>query len=430
MMKTAATLSALTALAATTTTTTGNVVVMAEESYDSYSSYDNKYGGVDKYGKYGGYKDYGKYGGYTDKYGGYDDYGYGMYPKYSFFKPWTWKYKNSYNYYDSKDDHYDPHESDHHHYANLEEEAHKLIGVQREKIVEKEFDFRRDVNLTLVCDGISQLWTEDGCLSDFARENFMIPDNFTLSSDRKELNVQFLEFCTPEAEAESMTPTDYMTTAFNGADEQSLCTCYCHPGKVSIGCHSEFVNDGHHALHGNGMSSNFSQILEEALSFSALKSRYVPVKKHGKSAKYSKFGYDETKFTGISQSIFSICFGERFQFQLPPFIDFMPLSLLNLQTTLQGSTAPFKAGDAQVTTISSTSTIWSYQGILARFFNAKYPIFPFVQTRKYDSPTCHAPENVLDKCNLACSDAHNRGVIPENHFSKHCGLEPYGPGHF
>ena len=151
------------------------------------------------------------------------------------------------------------------------------------------------------------------------------------------------------------------------------------------------------------------------------------MKKHGKSDKYSKFGYDETKFTGISQTIFKICFGEDFQFQLPPF--FNPFSLLNLQTTLQGSTAPFKAGDAQVTTISSTSIIWSYQGILAQFFNAKYPIFPFVQTRKYDSPTCHAPENVLDKCNYACSDAHYRGVIPENQFSKHCGLEPYGPNH-
>jgi len=423
MMKTAATLSALTALAATTTTTTGNVVVMAEESYDSYSSYDNKYGGVDKYGKYGGYKDYGKYGGYTDKYGGYDDYGYGMYPKYSFFKPWTWKYKNSYNYYDSKDDHYDPHdphESDHHHYANLEEAAHKLIGVQREKIVEKEFDFRRDVNFTQVSALASQFWNPDGTLSDIARENFPAAENFTFTPEEQALNAQFLEF---------LTPTDYMTTAFNGADDQSLCTCYCHPGKVSIGCHSEFVNDGHHAFH--GMSSNFSQILEGALSLSALKSSYVPVKKHGKSDKYSKFGYDETMFTGISQSIFSICFGEReFQMPVPPFMNFNPFSFLNLQTTLQGSTAPFKAGDAQVTQVSSTSIIWSYQGLLAQIFNAKYSIFPFVQTRKYDSPTCHAPHNVLDKCNIACSDAHNRGVIPENHFSKHCGLKPYGPGDF
>jgi len=437
MMKTAATLSALTALAATTTTTTGNVVVMAEESYDSYSSYDNKYGGVDKYGKYGGYtdkyggyKDHGKYGGYTDKYGGYDDYGYGTYPKYSFFKPWTWKYKNSYNYYDSKDDHYDPHESDHHHYANLEEAAHKLIGVQEEKIVEDRFDFRTDVGFDEGSDGLSELFTDFGTLSVFARQNLpqTMVDTMSDTAEDRAFNVEL---------AKTMTPTDYMTTAFQGADDQSLCTCYCDPGKVSIGCHSEFVNNGHHALH--GMSSAISDALENALSLSALKSRYVPVKKHGKSDKFSKFGYDETTFTGISQTIFSICLDNVTS---PPnpnattttttttttipgsFFPFNPFSLLNLQTTLQGSIAPFKAGDAQVVTQSSTSIIWSYQGLIESLFNAKYPIMPFVQTRKYGSPTCNAPQNVLDQCNSVCSDAFNRGRIPKNQFSEKCGLEP------
>lgn len=394
MMKTAATLSALTALAATTTTTTGNVVVMADShSYDSYSSYDNKYGGVNKYGRYGGY---------TDKYGGYDDYGYGTYPKYSMWKPWTWKYKNSYNYYDPYD---------HHHYANFKEEAHKLIGVQEEKISEDPFDFRREVpGFTDLNDFISELYTASGRLSRFARENLpkSVLDTVKDTPKDRAFNAKLKK---------AIKPSDFMNDAFQGADDQSLCTCYCDPGKVSIGCTSYFVNDGHSAFHGTDSAIN--SFLENAISFSALKSRYVPVKPD----KSDKFGYDETTFTGISQTIFEILFGPE-GISIP---DFTSFSLLNLQATLQGSTAPFKAGDAQVTTLSSTSIIWSYQGLLAELFNRVYPIFPFVQTRKYGAPTCYAPQKVLDQCNSVCSNAFNNGEIPENQFSEKCGLEPLSP---
>merc|ERR1712100_489719 len=231
----------------------------------------------------------------------------------------------------------------HHLHADLKKEAHKLIGVQAEKIVEDPFELSMIDNSTFdrLAEVLENVEPEPGFCELLYPESLceLIEANGGFSVARKDKAKSIMN---------QVGVGDFVNTAFQGADVQSLCTCYCDPGQASIGCTSYFVNDGHRTF--DGLPFPDQQALEDVISNSAVKTRYVPVKKDT-SDKYAKFGYEETKFTGISQWIFEICFQNFFSF----------FSFFNLQTTLQGSIEPFKPGGAQVTTITSTAITYTFQ---------------------------------------------------------------------